>query len=158
MTNLYVYYTYRGIGCQCTKNNRLSRVLVVGERIRIPVPATRYNRYVAQQSSRRGTVVHVVQKGDNLYDIAKRYSVTIASIANANAMRTNAVLRQGQKLYIPKKSIARLQTKAYTVRRGDTLWGIARKFNMPVDSLARMNKIRSNTVLMPGDVLKVAAQ
>jgi membrane-bound lytic murein transglycosylase D len=90
---------------------------------------------------------HRVIDGDTLSEIAKRYRVTTASVADANGLDPKALLPLGQKLIIPASQPEPALGKLvrYTVRRGDTLASIGDAFGVTVPELRRWNGLRSTT-------------
>ncbi len=88
------------------------------------------------------TVKYIVQKGDSLYSIAKRYNVTVDAIKSLNNLTSNT-LSIGQELQIPTTSTT---STTYVVQSGDNLYSIARKFKTTVDELKRLNNLTSNTL------------
>ncbi|OYV42366.1 MAG: hypothetical protein B7X12_10600 [Halothiobacillus sp. 20-53-49] len=61
------------------------------------------------------------------------------------------------------KKPAALKTKSrganqYTVKKGDTLWNVARRFSTTVTEIASTNRIKTNEALKPGQVLVIASQ
>ncbi|WP_310994285.1 LysM peptidoglycan-binding domain-containing protein [Aequorivita marina] len=106
-----------------------------------------------------------VRRGDYLGKIAERYGVGVSQIRNWNNMRSNS-LRIGQNLIIfPKKtpqniasnaaSRSNTSEKTYTVRNGDSLWSISRKFpGVSIQNIQKWNDI-SGTKLKPGTKLKI---
>ena len=116
---------------------------------------------------------HVVKRGDNLHEIARRYRVTVPVIRIANNLRSN-LLRSGQDLLIPisasasapkvirtayRGSSARAAKRGdpviHRVRRGDTLSSIARRYDVLVSQIAKWNLIQLNDVLRLGTKLKI---
>ncbi len=109
-----------------------------------------------------------VRPGDYLGKIAERYGVGVSSIKRWNNMRSNN-LRAGQYLTIyPRKPVAVASSekttkssegsnpKTYTVRKGDSLWSISKKFpGVTVQNLRAWNDMNSNS-LKPGMKLKVS--
>ena len=113
--------------------------------------------------------VHAVKRGDSLASIAKRYKVSAAQIKSLNHLKSNR-LSSGQKLVIRQETTAKRvvlasKTKAakkvaansskrnqryYTVRRGDTLASIAKRFNVAVNDIHRWNNFSSKRSLPPG--------
>ena len=94
---------------------------------------------------------YVVQKGDTLWSISRKFNVSVDTIKSANNLSGN-VLSIGQVLNIPASS----GTTYYTVQKGDTLWSISRKFNVSVDKIKSLNNLTSNTLSI-GQVLKIGA-
>lgn len=155
------------------KNSRIR----AGKHLLIPVASKNSDAYklsVAQrlknkQSVKRkgNKVEHVVQPGDTLWDIARSYKVSHKSIASWNGIAPRDPLRIGQKLVLwTKKSnsktvLALSDTPAnrtsnirYTIRKGDSLWRIADKFNVSVSDLKRWNSLNKRH-LQPGETLKL---
>jgi membrane-bound lytic murein transglycosylase D len=100
---------------------------------------------------------HRVELGETLASIAKKYRVPPAAVADANNIERNAALEPGTKLTIPATPPAS-ETKrllvSYRVRRGDTLLGIADRFNVDSEDVRRWNRLRSNRVSR-GMVLRI---
>lgn len=99
---------------------------------------------------------HTVKTGDYLTVLAKQYGVTVNAIKEVNNMASDAT-RLGQTLIIPvlmggEASVATptpapTQTAStYTVVAGDSLWGIAQKFNTSVSALKSTNKLTSESL------------
>lgn len=88
------------------------------------------------------TTAYTVKKGDNLYNIAKQFNTSVTAIQNLNNL-TSTNLSIGQQLKIPSASSGTPST-TYTVKSGDNLYSIARKFNTTVDSIKRKNNLTSN--------------
>jgi LysM repeat protein len=106
-------------------------------------------------------VSYKVVAGDTLGSIATKFGVTVARIQAANSLGTSTTIRVGQTLKIPTAvSSSPVATtsptiKTYTVKSGDTLWGIASKLGVSVTKLAELNGITNANLLKVGQVLKV---
>lgn len=108
-----------------------------------------------------------VQPGDSLWQISRRYGVSVHRLARWNAMAPADTLRTGQTLVIwtdepvaaPRARLenaglapdARITTIRYRVRSGDSLWTIARKFNVDVSDIRNWNRV--GKYLQPGQTL-----
>ncbi len=110
---------------------------------------------------KRQYVYHRVRWGESLSTIAARYGTSVNSIALANRLRSKHRIRAGQRLKIPVRGSGRpaydaslLPGEKYRVRKGDSLWLIARRFNTNTRTLKRINGLRT-TMLHVGQVLKV---
>ena len=117
-------------------------------------------------------ITYKVEKGDTLYSISRKYQITVAELRTANNLSENDVIKAGQKLIIPDADIgtavALSSTKTagnaapagkiteYVVKKGDTLYGIARKNGMTVADLMALNNLDSSAVIKVGQKLKVA--
>ncbi|MDL1967172.1 MAG: LysM peptidoglycan-binding domain-containing protein [Deltaproteobacteria bacterium] len=109
-------------------------------------------------------VYHKVKPGETLSTIARRYRTSVKSIARANNIRKNNLIVAGKKLKIPQKGAVcwtrkpkYQHTSKYIVKRGDSLWIIARRFDTTTKQLQKLNNLL-NTNLHIGQVLKIHGQ
>ena len=103
-----------------------------------------------------GEDVYIVKAGDNLYSIAQKFGTTVDAIKNLNNLTSNT-LSIGQVLRIPSSgssSEPETGTTTYTVKAGDTLYGIANRFGTTVDAIKSLNNLTSNTLSI-GQTLKI---
>ena len=91
--------------------------------------------------------IYIVKSGDSLYGIAKKFNTSVDDIKRINNL-TNNLLSIGQKLIIPNENINNTSNNetntTYIVKSGDSLYGIAKKFNTTVDEIKRINNLTSN--------------
>jgi membrane-bound lytic murein transglycosylase D len=103
---------------------------------------------------------YVVQRNDTLWDIARAFGVSIDSLCAANGISRRDTIRPGQRLTIPDSRSAATPVRqtgkatTYKVRRGDTLYDIARRFGVSVNELRRANGL-STSRIYPGEILKI---
>jgi len=101
--------------------------------------------------SKLSYVYHRVSKGETLSSIAERYKTTVAVISKANNIRNRLLIKTGQRLKIPLsggKVYASKSGETYTVKEGDSLWLIAQKFNTDVETLKRINNLKSSNIIV----------
>ena len=122
------------------ENNLTSNTLQIGQVLRIPTKEI----YEEEEN------VYVVKKGDTLYSIAAANNTTVDELKRINNLTSN-ILSTGQLLKIPSEL---LPETTYTVKKGDSLYSIATKYNTTVDELKRINNLTSNTLSI-GQVLKL---
>jgi LysM repeat protein len=125
-----------------------------------------YEQYVESRSNPSSQDEYQVRRGDSLWLIASRTGTTVAELRSANNL-SGDLLDVGQKLIVPaapggtaKAPIqndlaAYNSTLAYRVRRGDTLWGIARKHGTKVDAIRSENDLDSDA-LQVGQILQIS--
>ena len=110
-----------------------------------------------KQSNEINWISHVITKGDNLWSLAVKYDTEVDIIREINYLRTD-ILSIGSTLLIPlgkTESNKFIPYEMYIVSEGDSLWKIARKYNLEVKDLARMNSINENSYLYLGQQLTV---
>ena len=100
-----------------------------------------------------GTITYVVQPGDSLWIIAQRYGTTVDAIKRLNGL-SGDMLNIGQVLKIPAGQAPGYIE--YTVRAGDTLLLLSRRYNTTVDAIKQLNGLSSD-MLSIGQVLKIPA-
>ena len=96
--------------------------------------------------------VYVVQKGDTLYSIAKKFGLTIDELKTLNGLGSD-IISVGQQLII-KPNNTDTEDDIYIVQKGDSLWAIAQKYNISVDDLIKYNNL-SNLTLQIGQQLLI---
>ncbi|MCH5342297.1 MAG: LysM peptidoglycan-binding domain-containing protein [Acetatifactor sp.] len=108
------------------------------------------NENVPMPGPDTGSITYTVQAGDSLWLIAQRYGTTVDAIIQANNLTSN-VLQIGQVLRIP---VSQSPYVEYTVRAGDTLWDLSRRYGTTVEAIMQANGLTS-TVLQIGQVLRI---
>lgn len=98
--------------------------------------------------------IHIVGKGETLYSISKKYQLSIAQIKSLNNLVTN-VLSVNQELKIGYNTSAKIsEFSVYTVKKGDSLYSIARTANITVNALKQLNNLE-NSIISIGQELKL---
>ena len=92
---------------------------------------------------------YTVKAGESLTMLSNRFGVAIGDLAAANGLASNANLRIGQTLKVPKL------TTTYTVKAGDGLIALARRYGISTQELAKMNNLEPTADLRIGQVLTV---
>ncbi len=168
-----------------------------GQYLVIPYPQNRqYASQLARQSSRRtsrpsyrrkpvGNVpghkkyIHVVKKGETLWDISVFYGVSVSQVQSWNGLGYSRIIHPTQELNIwlpeespqiaannaersetspvqttPSGTSENNRTVVYTVKNGDTLWDIASRYGVSIRDIKTWNNMRSN-LIKPGEELKI---
>lgn len=142
------------------------------------LPASKIDTASATSSAPTGTEaplsVHVVNRGDTLYSVARLYGSTVEDIQSRNQL-SHANLRAGQKLVVagtpppalpglipvsapePPAGRARSGAQEHTIKSGDTLFAIANRYGVQLADLMRWNKLTPRSVIRPGTRIRVQA-
>ena len=98
-----------------------------------------------------GYVEYTVRAGDTLWELSRRYGTTVDAIKRLNGL-TSDILYIGQVLKIPTSETS--SYFEYTVRAGDTLWELSRRYGTTVDAIKSLNGLTSDALYI-GQVLKI---
>lgn len=135
---------------------RSRQAKLAAERAKQQKQATEVRALAAAKNSGTPTT-HKVGSGDTLFNIAKRYDMNVADLIASNNIKGNTI-HTGQILKVAaakgkQTAKASVQPVSYTVRQGDTLTDIARRFNVNVNDVRRWNNNSSN--IKPGQNIKL---
>jgi len=101
---------------------------------------------------------HKVKSGETLEKIAKNYGVSVQELIKANKNINPNKLKVGENLCIPQKTSSKAQDYAiYKVKKGDTLYSIAKKFGVDVQELKSFNNLKSEKII-EGQEIKIPAK
>ena len=109
------------------------------------------------------TIKYKVKSGDSLYNIAKKNHTTVTKVRQVNGLKKGETLKVGKVLKVPtKKKVVKKATKKksvtlakYRIKKGDTLFGIAKKHHTTVANLTKHNGIKKGDTLKLGYTIKV---
>ena len=99
--------------------------------------------------------VHTVQRGETLYSIARSVGIRAEELMSYNGISDPSRLLAGQRLRIPGQAEMAASFTTYRVVRGDTLFGIARRFSVTVASIRELNNLPESHVLREGETLRI---
>jgi membrane-bound lytic murein transglycosylase D len=106
--------------------------------------------------------VHVVKSGENLGLIAKKYKCTVTDLREWNSLN-GSTIHPSQKLIVykpddkPSSSVKEGNYLYHIVRKGDTLWDIAKEYDgVTVDQIKKLNNMTNSTRIQPGQKLKIS--
>ena len=110
-----------------------------------------------KNSNQINWISHIVQSGDSLWSLASKYDTEVRIIKKINYLN-NDLLSINDTLLIPlskSKSNNFIPYEMYIVSEGDTLWSIAKEYNIEIRDLSRMNSIDENSYLQLGQQLSI---
>lgn len=130
--------------------------------VRVPLDrggdfAANFERILAETPD---PVEYVIGRGETLTHIARRFGVSVDALQSANGGLNPRRIQAGQRIRVPVDGavIAQVEqprTQVHQVRRGDTLWGIARRYDVSVSQLRSWNSLSSRSAIQPGQRLRV---
>lgn len=143
--------------------------------VRLPVGSLNdfSGKYAQLPKHQRANYVrHKVKSGDTLLALSKRYGVRVQDIKSLNSIRNARSLQIGTNLIVPlnpdssgttalaelKDDYKRSRRSSYTVRSGDSLWKISRKFNVTEKQLRVWNRLGWSNTIRPGQRLVVSSK
>jgi membrane-bound lytic murein transglycosylase D len=124
----------------------------------------------SKSSSKRETrsrdIIYTVKKGETFWYISQKFSVEPKTLAKWNNLKSKTAVKAGQKLVIKRDkgyksndvalaALSKNPFQSYTVKKGDSLSQISRKFNVSVSDLRKWNSTGSGVSLKPGQKIKV---
>lgn len=146
--NLWDIANYYGVSVNdlINLNNLGTTMLQIGQQLLIPKKETTLDN------------IYIVKKGDSLWSIANQYGISVNELKSANNLSSN-ILTTGQELIIPKKENDSVSDDkiTYIVQSGDSLWSIAKKYNISVNELKSANNL-SNNLLQIGQKLIIPSE
>ncbi len=157
-----------------SSNSLNGNLIKPGQQLTIPVagvdtassgiPANNpFVRTVKKRKRHKAVTTYTVRGGDSLWTISRRYQVSVPELARWNGLKSSQILRPGQKIRIRKVSsnagragssqASGKRRMRYQVRGGDSLWTIARRFQVRVADIRNWNALHSKRYLKPGQQL-----
>lgn len=134
--------------------------------VRVPLDrgatfAANFERILAETPD---PVEYVIRRGETLSHIARRYGVSVDELTSANGGLNPRRLQAGQRIRVPVAGAVLTSAsdesrqdswQTHRVRRGDTLWGIARSYNVSVSELRAWNSLGGRSAIRPGQTLRL---
>ena len=172
------YVTYAGVNDYIVPpQSETNAAALYGQEIVSETPSDDYltvPTYAEQKTETTDENTVVVKPGDTLYALAKKHGLSVSEIAALNGLMEPYQLSVGQKLLLKSKTepvetadvlqvnkpknmvqTTRVELQEIVVARGDTLYSISRKYSIPVNDLAVMNKLTPPFELSVGQKLRV---
>ena len=126
------------------------------------IPKEKYYLFMTENNPFNKTndinwISHIVKSGDNLWDLSIKYDTEVKIIKEINYLK-NDILSIDDTLLIPlgkSKSNNFMPYEMYIVSEGDSLWGIAKKYNLAVRDLVKMNSLNEDDYLQLGQQLSI---
>lgn len=130
--------------------------IVAGNILKIPQSGKTFRSETSKKKRRYTVSKHIVKNGDSLWNIARKYGTTTKKIHRLNRLSNNK-LSIGQVLKIPGKGrkTAKKYLRTYRVKNGDVPVEIAKRHNMSLKRLLKVNRLTHRSKIFPGQKLHV---
>ncbi|WP_297809643.1 LysM peptidoglycan-binding domain-containing protein [uncultured Methylophaga sp.] len=138
-------------------NNLRNNQIRAGHHLLIPVASGESGRLAAVAEPAQGEgqkQVYTVQSGDTWWDIARQHGLDVQTLADWNQKTAQDTLQPGQQLVLWSQPEQR-KSVSYTIKNGDSLWAISRKFNVSVAQVREWNGLSDRAMLQPGQNLRL---
>ena len=148
-------------------------LILPGDKLAVPAGATAPAVAAVPPSGPvAGGIVHTVKSGEFLMGIASLYKVTLADLLAVNKITIKSLILPGRQLALPANAVAPQPAApaapaapdgpaasglTYTVKSGDFLAGIASKHKVKLADLLAVNKLKANSLILPGAKLAMPA-
>ncbi len=99
--------------------------------------------------------IYTVKSGDTLSQIAQRFNTTVTIIATDNNIQNVNLIYPGQQLKIRSDCRYDCGHRLYTVKRGDTLWSISRRYGTSIANIVKLNRIKNPNLIYSGQVFRI---
>lgn len=99
--------------------------------------------------------IYQVKSGDTLASIANKYGIPMNDLSSINGIMMGVNLNPGDYIVVPKMDNDNLYFARYTIKDGDTIYSIARKYNIDPSYLLRLNGLNENDTIYSGDFIFV---
>jgi len=135
------------------KNNRIR----AGKTLLIPVPES-YARQLAKTKkhphSYSGKIhIHIVKANESLWLIARYYNISARKLCEWNHISIRKPLRKGQHLKIRSNLYGK--HIVYHLKKGESLWTLAKRYNLTTQQIAHWNAFKEHHILQPGQPIKL---
>jgi LysM repeat protein len=150
-------------------NLTVTSVVHPGDHLVVPEGATNAGAGAAPAAS---AATYTVKPGDSLFGISRKLGASLADLLATNGLTDTSVILPGDVLNVPasattpdagaatassSSSAGGPSTASYTVKSGDYLFGIAKKYDIPVTTLLQLNSLTLESTLLPGATLQLPA-
>ena len=99
--------------------------------------------------------IYEVQSGDTLASVASKVGIPIDELSKINGIMVSSILTPGEYIVVPNKSNDNMYFRRYTIKDGDTIYGISRRLNIEPSFLLRLNGLNENDIVYQGDTIFV---
>ena len=94
-------------------------------------------------------MIYQVKSGDTLASVANNFGISVETLSNLNGIMVGSVLKPGDFIVVPKMRMQNPYFMDYVVKKGDSIYGIAREYNISPSQLLKLNGLNENDIIYP---------
>lgn len=133
--------------------DQFTEEILLGDSTRLP------HFEAPKEENKSERIIYVVQKGNTLWEISRKYNVSIDEIARVNGIENPNLIYPGERITIVTNTnfekVNALNKVLYTVKSGDTLSELAVRFDTTVENIVRLNNIQNPNLIYVGQRLRI---
>ena len=99
--------------------------------------------------------IYQVQNGDTLASVASKFGLSLDMLSSLNGIMVGSVLNPGDYIVVPRMQVENPYFMEYTVKKGDNIYEIAKKYNIDSSQLLRLNGLNDTDIIYPNQIIMI---
>lgn len=99
--------------------------------------------------------IYQVQNGDTLASVASKFGISLDTLSSLNGIMVGSILNPGDYIVVPRMQMDNPYFMEYTVKKGDNIYEIARKYNINPSQLLRLNGLNDTDIIYPNQIIMI---
>ena len=99
--------------------------------------------------------IYQVQNGDTLASVASKFGISLDMLSSLNGIMVGSVLNPGDYIVVPRMQVENPYFMEYTVKKGDNIYEIAKKYNIDSSQLLRLNGLNDTDIIYPNQIIMI---
>ena len=99
--------------------------------------------------------IYQVQNGDTLASVASKFGISLDMLSSLNGIMVGSVLNPGDYIVVPRMQAENPYFMEYTVKKGDNIYEIAKKYNIDSSQLLRLNGLNDTDIIYPNQIIMI---
>ena len=99
--------------------------------------------------------IYQVQNGDTLASVASKFGISLDMLSSLNGIMVGSILNPGDYIVVPRMQVENPYFMEYTVKKGDNIYEIAKKYNIDSSQLLRLNGLNDTDIIYPNQIIMI---
>ena len=99
--------------------------------------------------------IYQVQNGDTLASVASKFGISLDMLSSLNGIMVGSVLNPGDYIVVPRMQVENPYFMEYTVKKGDNIYEISKKYNIDSSQLLRLNGLNDTDIIYPNQIIMI---